>query len=111
GIEDLGRRLAAEPGHALLGTGSVHASLIEGGQELSSYPERCLLRLERRTVPGETLADVEAQIAAIAPGVAVRSTFERAPFEVAADAPIVSAVHRHAIDVLGREPATVGHAA
>ena len=54
GIEDLGRRLAAEPGHALLGPGSVHASLIEGGQELSSYPERCLVQLERRTVPGES---------------------------------------------------------
>jgi acetylornithine deacetylase/succinyl-diaminopimelate desuccinylase-like protein len=111
GISHLGDRLAGSRPHPLLGTGSIHASLIEGGQELSSYPERCLLRIERRTVPGETLADVEAQIAEIAPGAAVRPTFERAPFEVAADAPIVGAVHRHAIDVLGREPATVGHAA
>ena len=62
GIEDLGRRLAAEPGHALLGPGSVHASLIEGGQELSSYPERCLVQLERRTVPGESADVVEAQV-------------------------------------------------
>ena len=38
GIENLGRRLAREPGHALLGPGSVHASLIAGGQEMSSYP-------------------------------------------------------------------------
>jgi len=111
GLSGLAAQLAGSRPHPLLGTGSVHASLIEGGQELSSYPERCLLRIERRTVPGETLADVESQIAAIAPGAAVRSTFERAPFEIAADAPIVSAVHRHAIDVLGREPATVGHAA
>ncbi|HEY7258291.1 MAG TPA: M20/M25/M40 family metallo-hydrolase [Gaiellales bacterium] len=111
GISQLGDRLAGSRPHPLLGTGSIHASLIEGGQELSSYPERCLLRIERRTVPGETLADVEAQIAEIAPGAAVRPTFERAPFEVAPDAPIVGAVHRHAIDVLGREPATIGHAA
>jgi len=111
GVTQIGARLAGSRPHPLLGTGSIHASLIEGGQELSSYPERCLLRLERRTVPGETLADVEAQIAEIAAGAAVRPTFERAPFEVAPDAPIVRAVHRHAIDVLGREPATVGHAA
>jgi acetylornithine deacetylase len=111
GLTGLSARLAGSRPHPLLGTGSVHASLIEGGQELSSYPERCLLRVERRTVPGETLADVEAEMAAIAPGATVRSTFERMPFEVAADAPIVSAVHRHAIDVLGREPATVGNAA
>ena len=54
GLTGLGARLAGSRPHPLLGTGSVHASLIEGGQELSSYPERCLLRIERRTVPGET---------------------------------------------------------
>jgi len=111
GLSRLGSELAGSRPHPLLGTGSVHASLIEGGQELSSYPERCLLQIERRTVPGETLADVERQIAAIAGGARMRSTFERAPFEVATDAPIVDAVRRHAVTVLGREPATIGHAA
>ncbi|MDX6541718.1 MAG: acetylornithine deacetylase, partial [Gaiellales bacterium] len=43
GIEDLGQELASGAGHPLLGTGSLHASLIAGGQELSSYPERCLV--------------------------------------------------------------------
>ena len=42
--------------HPLVGTGSLHASLIEGGQEFSSYPARCLLTGERRTLPGEPLA-------------------------------------------------------
>ncbi len=111
GLSRLGSRLAGSRPHPLLGTGSVHASLIEGGQELSSYPERCLLRIERRTVPGEALADVEAQIAEIAGGADVRPTFERVPFEVASDAPIVDAVRRQAVVVLGREPATIGHAA
>jgi acetylornithine deacetylase/succinyl-diaminopimelate desuccinylase-like protein len=111
GLSRLGSELAGSRPHPLLGTGSVHASLIEGGQELSSYPERCLLQIERRTVPGETLADVERQVAEIAGGARVRSTFERAPFEVAADAPIVDAVRRHAVTVLGRQPATIGHAA
>jgi acetylornithine deacetylase len=111
GLTGLGARLAGSRPHPLLGTGSVHASLIEGGQELSSYPERCLLRIERRTVPGETLAQVEAEIAEIASGAAVRSTFERAPFEVAPDAPIVDVLRRHAVPILGREPATIGHSA
>ena len=62
GIEDLGRGSPPAPGIALLGTGSLHASLIEGGQELSSYPERCLVQLERRTVPGEDAELVEAQV-------------------------------------------------
>ena len=46
--------------HPLLGRGSVHASLIEGGAEMSSYPGRCVLGLERRTLPGESVADIVA---------------------------------------------------
>jgi acetylornithine deacetylase len=37
----------------LLGPPSLHASFIQGGREWSTYPDRCELRLERRTVPGE----------------------------------------------------------
>ena len=54
GIESLDARLRAAPTHPVLGSGSLHASVIEGGQEYSSYPERCLLKGERRTIPGET---------------------------------------------------------
>ncbi|HEV8432943.1 MAG TPA: M20/M25/M40 family metallo-hydrolase [Thermoanaerobaculia bacterium] len=53
GIEELDRRLAAAPPHPLLGRPSVHASLIRGGRELSTYPDRCTLSIERRTVEGE----------------------------------------------------------
>ena len=103
GIEDLGRRLAAEPGHALLGPGSVHASLIEGGQELSSYPERCLVQLERRTVPGEGAELVERQVRELVEEAAaadpdlraeVRTTLVRPPFEIGTDAEIVRLVQR-----------------
>ncbi|HTE62423.1 MAG TPA: M20/M25/M40 family metallo-hydrolase [Solirubrobacteraceae bacterium] len=61
GVSELGRSLAARP-HALLGPGSVHASLISGGQELSSYPDRCVLGLERRTVPGEAAEQLDAEL-------------------------------------------------
>lgn len=49
--------------HELLGRGSVHASLIAGGQELSTYPERCVLSIERRTLPGEDAAQLDAELA------------------------------------------------
>ena len=45
-----------------MGTASLHASIIEGGRELSSYPDRCGLKLERRTVTGETDASVLAEL-------------------------------------------------
>lgn len=41
GVMDLAARLEDGPRHRLLGTGSIHASLVEGGQELSTYPARC----------------------------------------------------------------------
>ncbi|HMG97273.1 MAG TPA: M20/M25/M40 family metallo-hydrolase [Gaiellales bacterium] len=120
GIEDLGRRLAEEPGHALLGPGSVHASLIAGGQELSSYPERCLVQLERRTVPGESSDVVEQQVrelvedaAAADPGLRaeVRTRLVRPPFEIGSEAEIVRLVSGHAERVLGLVPAVIGWAA
>jgi acetylornithine deacetylase len=49
--------------HSLLGSGSLHASLISGGREETTIPDRCVLTVERRTLPGETLADVEQDIA------------------------------------------------
>jgi len=62
-LESLDRRLQGGPAHPLLGTGSLHASLIEGGHELSSYPARAALQYERRTLPGEPsdIARVEAE--------------------------------------------------
>jgi acetylornithine deacetylase/succinyl-diaminopimelate desuccinylase family protein len=53
GIESLQEELNKGPGHPLLGHASVHASIISGGQELSSYPARCRLSVERRLLPGE----------------------------------------------------------
>ncbi|MBC8089204.1 MAG: ArgE/DapE family deacylase [Phycisphaerae bacterium] len=51
--------------HALLGRPSLHASLIEGGTGWSTYPESCTLRIERRTVPGETGESVKAEFEAL----------------------------------------------
>jgi len=52
-LEALDRELQARTPHPSLGTGSVHASFISGGRELSSYPDRATLQLERRLLPGE----------------------------------------------------------
>jgi acetylornithine deacetylase len=54
GLEALDRELQGRPPHPVIGTASLHASIIDGGRELSSYPDRCRLQLERRTVVGES---------------------------------------------------------
>ena len=93
-VEERDRALQAGSPHPLLGTGSVHASLIEGGQEYSSYPARCLLRGERRTVPGEQREQVEAELRGLLgeADATISFPFGRDPMETSADEPIVRAV-------------------
>jgi acetylornithine deacetylase len=53
-LERLDRELQARPPHPVMATASLHASIVSGGRELSSYPDRCRLQMERRTVAGES---------------------------------------------------------
>ena len=65
--------------------------MIEGGQEYSSYPARCVLQGERRTIPGESRAQVEAELRGLlgqSDG-SIRFTFAREPLETPTDADIV----------------------
>jgi acetylornithine deacetylase len=86
-LESHGRTLGAHP---RLGRASLHASLIEGGRELSTYPDRCTLQIERRTLPGEpagvALGEVEALLHALRSEDArfaarTRMTLTRPPYE------------------------------
>ncbi len=104
-LEELDRRLRSQPAHPLLGTASAHASVIEGGQELSSYPARCVLLAERRTLPGETADDAARELAAILEEAGrddsdfraeVRVPFARDAYELPPDDPFVELVRRHA---------------
>jgi acetylornithine deacetylase len=52
-LETLDRELQMRTPHPLVGTGSLHASFITGGRELSSYPDRATLQMERRILPHE----------------------------------------------------------
>ncbi|MFC4947433.1 M20/M25/M40 family metallo-hydrolase [Pseudonocardia sp. GCM10023141] len=115
-LEQLGVRLQ-EVEHRLLGPGTLHASLIAGGREESTVPDRCVLTFERRTLPGETVADVErdvtellARCVAGVPGLRATSrvTLAREPFETGADQPIVAEVSAAVQDVLGRPAEVAG---
>ena len=93
-LTELDRRLRAEPTHPLLSSGSLHASLIEGGQEFSSYPARCVLTGERRTIPGELPEQVERELREAAGDAELKLLVARGPFEVSADEEIVRLVSR-----------------
>ncbi len=118
-LEEHGRALVAREPHALVGPPSVHASLIHGGQELSSYPDTCVLEIERRTIPGETGATVEGELQAILDRLAAederfRATLEmgvvRDSFEISPEAEIVATVRRVSVAERGVEPRIIGGA-
>jgi len=112
-VERMGRGFLEDEPHPLLGHRSIHASLIEGGRELSTYPDRCLAQFERRTLPGEDpevgAAELErlcAEIAgrdpqfraSITPGLA------RPPYEVDRDEGVVRALASSYWAVMRRQP-------
>ena len=92
GLDAIDRRLQSQPAHQLLGSASLHASLIEGGRELSSYPDRCHLQMERRTIPGEApgaaareVDELLARLRSEDPDfkAAGKGMFARSPYEIA----------------------------
>jgi acetylornithine deacetylase/succinyl-diaminopimelate desuccinylase-like protein len=64
-LEARDRDLRARAAVPFQGTGSMHASIINGGRELSSYPDSCTLQMERRTVAAEDEAVVIAEMEGI----------------------------------------------
>ena len=108
-MEKLDQKLRSNPTHPLLGSGSLHASLVQGGQELSSYPERCLLSVERRTLPGESPESVEAEFLQIIQDIhrsdpsfnaVVQRGIDRSPLETREDADIVQAIQSASMKML-----------
>jgi acetylornithine deacetylase len=99
-LDAMDRAIQSKPPHSLLGAASLHASLIEGGQELSSYPAECRLQIERRTLPGESVATIESDLRALLDDLhardadfraTLRAMSSRPAYSIAPDAPIARA--------------------
>ena len=116
-LDRLETELRRREGHRLVGAPSLHAAQIEGGSASSVYAARCRLRVERRTIPGETEAEARREVQAILdaladedPAVDASCTvaFARRPFEAAADSAIAEAVRAAGTDVRGQAPPDAG---
>ncbi|HSK10297.1 MAG TPA: ArgE/DapE family deacylase, partial [Vicinamibacterales bacterium] len=116
-LEGLERSLRTGPAHPLVGPPSLHAALLQGGAGMSTYAERCVLTIERRSIPGETAADVLEPLQAIADllhgadpsfQASVRPIFSRSPWEVSPDAAIVRVLQEASAQVLGGRPSFIG---
>ncbi len=111
--QDLRHRI----GHELVGPPSLHAAKIEGGTEPSMYAAHCVLQIERRTIPGESTAQVLHEIQSIIDKLAqadptfkasIKSALARDPFSVSLEAPIVQSLDRAANQILKHPPEYTG---
>jgi acetylornithine deacetylase len=96
-LAHLEQELRQREPHPLVGTPSLHTSIIRGGTEMSTYPAQCYLMIERRTNPGETVAQAEQEIQALLDRCAkdipdfqgrLKTFMHRPPFEVSPQSPI-----------------------
>jgi acetylornithine deacetylase len=115
-LEALDRTLQAKTPHQLVGVGSLHASLISGGRELSSYPDRATLQLERRLTPTEREGDALVEVQDILDRLSAedptfrasaRTMFSRPAYELPADHDLPRQVAA-ALTKAGGTPAVVG---
>jgi acetylornithine deacetylase len=115
-LELLDRTLQARPGHPLVGTASLHASIIDGGRELSSYPDRATLQMERRTLPGEAESLALHEVQQILDGLTredgtfcgtARTMFSRPAYEILPDSDLPYLLAA-AVAQVGGKPSTTG---
>lgn len=98
----------------ILGPASLHCGLIEGGEEPSSYPAKCTVTVEFRTIPGQTddsiLKDMQTLLSDIAKNTPAfkyaepRTIISRPTQKVPPDHCLVQKTVEHATKSLGHAP-------
>ena len=112
-LETLSRSLSRHEPHPLVGTPSLHAGQLRGGSAPSVYAAECHLRLERRTVPGESAGEAFGEVQTILDALSKEDdefeaeaeiAFSRNPLETPGDASIATAVRESLSGVLDDAP-------
>jgi len=81
--------------HPLLGPATVNVGSIRGGTQPNVVPDHCMIRVDRRTIPGETEFSVMKSMAALIRSIGIKATIAsektgpNAPLETSADLPLV----------------------
>ncbi|KAB8238340.1 tryptophan synthase beta subunit-like PLP-dependent enzyme [Aspergillus alliaceus] len=98
----------------ILGPASLHCGLIQGGEEPSSYPAKCTITVEFRTIPCQTQASILGDLKSLLEGIArenprfhyaePRATMFRPTQKLSADHPFVKQAAACATTVLGECP-------
>ena len=112
-VDNLANNILPRKRHQLVGSPSIHASLISGGTELSTYPNYCKIELERRVIPGEGYQTVVDEMKGLIDEISSRDEqfkanvevfFHRPPLQVSKNEVIVKSLEKAYISVLKKEP-------
>jgi acetylornithine deacetylase len=116
-LDKLGADLLSREPHPLAGPPSLHAALLKGGSEVSTYAAHCSLTIERRTSPGETETQATEELQAIIDRLAKEDfsfkaklslSFERSPFEISRQAELVRVLEQATSKRLHETPQYMG---
>ena len=103
--------------HPVLGGPSLNVGTIRGGEKINIVPASCAIEIDRRTLPGEAPGDVIAAIESAVDSARLRYPDLQAevdlelsaePFEIAEDAPLVTAMAEAVREVTGSLAALAG---
>lgn len=117
-IDTFAREIPIEKTHPLCGEASLHVPLIQGGQSLFIYSGECVIKVERRTLPGEKEEDILRELRGMIDAVSKKDKdfhaelepfIWRDPYEVSKNAEIVQTLTRSATKTMGRKPSYIGH--
>ncbi|MEM9579878.1 MAG: M20 family metallopeptidase [Pseudomonadota bacterium] len=114
GLNDLHEDLQTRAPDPHCGLPSLNVGTIRGGANVSSVPDYCEIEVDRRTVPGETLADVLDEYRAVLDGIAAAHPdfhYELCPpdlnidpFHTESRAPIARSIRTAIAEVTGKAP-------
>jgi acetylornithine deacetylase len=111
-LEQFDQRELRTRHHPLVGPASLHCALIEGGSGLSTYAEECILKVERRTLPGETpeqvLRELKEVVHSTGEEAEVTCLLDRPPLTCDREAKVARCVREAACSVTGRIPEETG---
>jgi acetylornithine deacetylase len=111
-LDDFDRTTLRVRTHPLVGAASQHCATVHGGAGLSTYAPSCTLQVERRTLPGETTAQVLEEIRGVIAGAGEEATIklllDRPPLVCPREARIAECVRNAATKIHGRAPEEAG---
>ena len=111
-LDEFDRRELRQRMHPLVGPASMHPAVVTGGSGWSTYAAESRVRVERRTIPGETTEEILGELGGVVRDIGeeaeIRLVCDRPPLVCDAKAPIAESVRNAARLVTGATPAETG---